>query len=84
MDAQFVRERLFRPFISTKGETGTSGMGIGAFQTREYVQQLGGELEVQSIPGKGTVFCMLLPLMDDEVSDAPVRPLKAATPGSPT
>jgi signal transduction histidine kinase len=79
-----VRERLFRPFMSTKGTSGLSGMGIGAFQTREYVQQLGGELEVQSTPGKGTVFCMLLPLMEDATSDSGVRPLKVAKPGSAT
>ena len=40
MDAEFVRERLFRPFDSTKG---SKGMGIGAYQVREYVQMLGGQ-----------------------------------------
>ena len=51
MDAQFVRERLFRPFDTTKG---ARGMGIGAFQIREYMRSLGGDVEVQSAPGKGT------------------------------
>ena len=45
---EFVRERLFRPFDSTKG---SKGMGIGAYQVREYVRMLGGEVEVQSSPG---------------------------------
>jgi signal transduction histidine kinase len=35
MDAEFVRDRLFRPFDTTKG---AKGMGIGAFQTREFVR----------------------------------------------
>jgi putative PEP-CTERM system histidine kinase len=59
MDAEFVRERLFRPFDSTKG---SKGMGIGAYQSREYVQSLGGRVVVQSSPGRGTVFSIILPL----------------------
>lgn len=59
MDSEFVRERLFRPFDSTKG---SKGMGIGAYQAREYVQMLGGHVEVQSNPGQGTVFSITLPL----------------------
>jgi putative PEP-CTERM system histidine kinase len=53
MDAAFVRERLFRPFDTTKGPR---GMGIGAFQMREYVRSLGGDLEVVSEPGRGTTI----------------------------
>jgi putative PEP-CTERM system histidine kinase len=59
MDADFVRSRLFRPFDSTKG---TKGMGIGAYQVREYVRELGGEVEVNSAVGRGTWFAILLPL----------------------
>jgi signal transduction histidine kinase len=59
MDPEFVRERLFRPFDSTKG---SKGMGIGAYQAREYVQSLGGHVEVQSSTGEGTAFCIILPL----------------------
>ncbi|MDH5570728.1 MAG: PEP-CTERM system histidine kinase PrsK [Gammaproteobacteria bacterium] len=60
MDEKFIKERLFQPFESTKGT-----MGIGVFQVREYVQKLGGELEVESEPGKGTIFRMLIPLLSD-------------------
>jgi signal transduction histidine kinase len=59
MDEEFVRQRLFRPFDSTKG---SKGMGIGAYQAREYARWLGGDVEVQSAPGKGTDFCIRLPL----------------------
>jgi putative PEP-CTERM system histidine kinase len=59
MDAQFIRDRLFRPFDSTKG---SKGMGIGAYQVRDYVRQLGGTVEVQSAPGAGTTFLIRLPL----------------------
>jgi signal transduction histidine kinase len=59
MDAAFVRERLFRPFDTTKG---SQGMGIGAFQTREFVRMSGGEVRVESAPGVGTRFVISLPL----------------------
>lgn len=61
MEPGFVRERLFRPFDSTKG---AKGMGIGAFQVREYVRSLGGDVEVQSSPGTGTQFDIILPVFD--------------------
>ena len=58
MDAEFVRDRLFRPFDSTKG---AKGMGIGAFQVREFVRAAGGEVSVRSAPGSGTSFVIRLP-----------------------
>lgn len=59
MDASFIRDRLFRPFDSTKKGR---GMGIGAYQVREYVRDAGGTVEVQSAPGSGTRFIIKLPL----------------------
>jgi putative PEP-CTERM system histidine kinase len=59
MTAEFIRERLFRPFDSTKG---SKGMGIGAYQVREYARAVGGEVEVQSSAGAGTTFVIRLPL----------------------
>ncbi len=61
MDGQFIRERLFRPFDSTKGLT---GMGIGAYECREFVQSAGGQVAVSSTPGKGTLFKIILPLAE--------------------
>ena len=58
MDEDFVRERLFRPFDTTKG---TKGMGIGAFQIREYLRSLGGSVQVDSTPGAGTRFTLVFP-----------------------
>jgi signal transduction histidine kinase len=59
MDDEFVRERLFRPFDSTKG---LAGMGIGAYECKEFVTLLGGRVEVDSTPGVGTCFQILIPL----------------------
>ena len=58
MDSVFIRERLFRPFDSTKG----SGMGIGAYECREYIRELGGKIDVASAPGQGTTFDIHIPL----------------------
>ena len=62
MDAQFVRDRLFRPFDSTKGLT---GMGIGAYEVREFVHDIGGQVSVMSVPGKGTEFKIVIPFADN-------------------
>ena len=59
MDDGFIRERLFRPFASTKG----TGMGIGAYESRAYIQELGGDIQVASRPGQGSCFTIRLPLM---------------------
>jgi putative PEP-CTERM system histidine kinase len=59
MDDDFIRDRLFRPFDSTKGR---SGMGIGAYEAREFVRESGGQLDVESEPGIGTCFRIRLPL----------------------
>jgi putative PEP-CTERM system histidine kinase len=61
MDAEFVRDRLFRPFDSTKG---AKGMGIGAYQVREYIHRLAGNVEVQSSPGQGTRFTITMPVCE--------------------
>ncbi|HEY9145631.1 MAG TPA: XrtA/PEP-CTERM system histidine kinase PrsK [Thiobacillus sp.] len=58
MDDEFIRTRLFQPFDSTKG----AGMGIGAYECRETLRALGGNIEVDSTPGIGTRFRLSLPL----------------------
>ena len=63
MSEDFVQERLFRPFDSTKGLT---GMGIGAFESREYIRQLGGDIRVRSKPGEGSVFTVTIPSAHEE------------------
>ena len=59
MSAEFIREALFQPFETTKA----AGMGIGAYESREYVRELGGEIEVESQVGQGSLFRVYLPLM---------------------
>ena len=66
MNEEFVRERLFKPFDSTKA----AGMGIGAFESREYIQELGGRLEVRSNPQIGTTFDVILPVHSKQAQQA--------------
>jgi len=61
MDETFIKERLFRPFDSTKGK---AGMGIGVYEARDYIHRAGGDLEVISRVGEGTTFRVRLPISD--------------------
>jgi putative PEP-CTERM system histidine kinase len=62
MDERFIRERLFRPFTTTKGN---AGMGIGVYESREFARAAGGELTVASQPGKGATFFLRLPRIEN-------------------
>lgn len=62
MSQDFIRDRLFKPFQTTK----PAGMGIGAYESFQYVQELGGHIEVDSEPNKGTLIRMLLPLFEGQ------------------
>ena len=57
MSESFIADQLFKPFESTK----KSGFGIGAYEARALALSMGGNLRVNSRPGKGTVFTLLLP-----------------------
>jgi putative PEP-CTERM system histidine kinase len=57
MDGDFIRNRLFQPFASTKAD----GFGIGAFEARSLIVAMGGRLTVDSRPGQGTTFTITLP-----------------------
>ena len=60
MSPEFLRERLFKPFQTTK----QSGMGIGAYESFQYVTELGGKISVESEVDVGTRVSLLLPLFD--------------------
>ncbi len=60
MTQEFIQNRLFRAFSSTKA----SGMGIGSYESFQYVKELGGSIDVKSEVGQGSVITLLLPLFD--------------------
>ncbi len=55
-----TRERLFDPFYTTKPEG--VGTGLGLSVSYSIVQAHGGEIEVESVSGKGTCFTVRFPL----------------------
>lgn len=57
MEAAFVRDALFRPFVSGKA----NGFGLGAYEARTMVMAMGGSLTVTSRIGEGTRFRIALP-----------------------
>lgn len=65
MSPDFLRDRLSRPFQTTK----VSGMGIGVFETRQYLNEIGGDLRFESEVGRGTCVTILLPRLPDGRQD---------------
>lgn len=53
-------QRIFEPFFSTKTDSGGTGLGLSI--THGLARELQGRLEVDSAPGKGSTFTILLPL----------------------
>jgi CheY-like chemotaxis protein/anti-sigma regulatory factor (Ser/Thr protein kinase) len=67
-----VRRRIFEPFFSTKGEKG-SGLGLSMAYT--IVQRHGGDIRVDTEPGRGTTFTLTLPKAP-ETKDAEAQPAR--------
>ena len=60
MAPEFIRDRLFKPFSSSK----QSGMGIGTYESRQYVRSIGGEIDVESRLQHGSTFRVTLRTAD--------------------
>ncbi|WP_242149811.1 XrtA/PEP-CTERM system histidine kinase PrsK [Sphingomonas sp. BAUL-RG-20F-R05-02] len=67
MSPAFVRDQLFKPFVSSK----PGGFGIGAFEARQLAEAMGGTVTVTSREGQGTRFVVMLP-------PAPTLPVEQA------
>jgi C4-dicarboxylate-specific signal transduction histidine kinase len=59
-----LQQRIFDPFFTTK-EVGT-GTGLGLSITYSILKEYGGEISVESRPGKGAMFLVELPFADEE------------------
>jgi putative PEP-CTERM system histidine kinase len=70
MSPEFLRERLLHPFRSSK----RGGFGLGLFECRQIAQELGGQLSIDTEPGRGTVARVRLPL----AKGTPPSPVVAA------
>lgn len=63
------RKQVFRSFFSTKGSKGT---GLGLMVTEKIIREHGGEIQLESEPGRGTIFRVRLPEREDSVVDVTV------------
>ena len=70
-----VRKRVFDPFFTTKGEAGT---GLGLSVSYSIVKRHSGEMRVDSVLGRGTMFTIVLPMA---VASSTEAALDADTPG---
>lgn len=59
MSEAFIQNRLFKPFDTTKGN---AGMGIGAYDAKQFIEESGGNIIVNSEVGNGTQFIIYLPI----------------------
>ena len=58
MSNDFIKNRLFKPFDTTKGN---SGMGIGAYEAKQFIESAGGTLQVTSFENEGSIFNLIIP-----------------------
>jgi putative PEP-CTERM system histidine kinase len=62
MSLAFINEKLFTPFVTTKGN---AGMGVGAYDAKTYFESIGGSIAVSSHEGKGSTFRLTLPRIQE-------------------
>jgi PAS domain S-box-containing protein len=72
------QEHIFEPFVQLGEDNISKGTGLGLTITRQIVQMMGGSINLESTPGKGSLFMIDLPLSEATESDI-TRQLQAET-----
>jgi signal transduction histidine kinase/DNA-binding response OmpR family regulator len=63
------QQHIFEPFVQLGERSGSKGTGLGLTITRQFVQMMGGNIILESTPGKGSLFRVDLPLVEARESD---------------
>jgi signal transduction histidine kinase len=71
-------ERIFGKFERAVPVRKYGGFGVGLYIVRQLVEALGGAVEVESAPGAGTTFHVVLPLAGPESRHTPPTPTEAS------
>jgi len=58
MSSDFIKNRLFKPFDTTKGN---AGMGIGVYEAKQFIENSGGTMQVTSFEDEGSIFHLIIP-----------------------
>lgn len=68
------QEKIFGEFTRLSGTEKEEGFGLGLSITRKLIERMGGTLSLQSVPGKGSDFTIVMPLQESEVQTLPSAP----------
>lgn len=72
--------RIFEPFVQLGEDSINLGAGLGLALTRQFIQIMGGNITLESLPGKGSLFRVELPLKeaaDTRIVFKPTEPVKS-------
>jgi two-component system sensor histidine kinase ChiS len=66
--SEIQRELIFQPFAQADSSTtrAQSGVGLGLSISRSFAHMMGGDIEVESVPGQGSTFSVRLPALTRE------------------
>lgn len=75
-------ERVFQAFTRLPGAQGIDGVGLGLSIAKENIKMLGGDIQLQSTKGKGSVFTVRVPVAIDSNDSAKDKDAKRDAPSS--